>query len=200
MGQYRGKSTVYTVRYRGYHISALKNGQYHTYFAHISGAPIRKDITISEVKQHSKPYDGWIILRGKVYNITPYLAYHPGGSAIIENCLGKDATSLFDKYHSWVNIDNLVGDLLIGYLIVEKPRMAKINDDDDDDDLEDDSRGTILPTAATSSAKTSIRSTNDSNNIEFAMPKPRPPKGKPIGSLLSKDGDDGEEDDALLKL
>ena len=167
------------------------------YSPHISGAPIRKDITISEVQQHSKPYDGWIILRGKVYNITPYLAYHPGGSAIIESCLGKDATSLFDKYHSWVNIENLVGALLIGYLIVEKPRMAKINDDDD---LEDDSRDTILPVAA-SSTKTSIRSTNDNNNIEFAMPKPRPPKGKPIGSLLPKDGDDSDEDeDGLLKL
>ena len=34
VGQYRGKSTVYTVRYREYHISALKLGQYHTYFAH----------------------------------------------------------------------------------------------------------------------------------------------------------------------
>lgn len=167
---------------------------------HNKGAPIRKDITLSEVQQHSKPYDGWIILRGKVYNITPYLAYHPGGSAIIESCLGKDATSLFDKYHSWVNIDNLVGALLIGYLMVEKPRMAKINDDDDD--LEDDSRDTILPTAATSSAKTgSIRScSNDSNNIEFAMPKPRPPKGKPIGSLLPKGGESDEDEDALLKL
>ena len=94
------------------------------------------------------------------------------------------------------NIDNLVGALLIGYLMVEKPRMAKINDDQED--LEDDSRDTILPTAATSSAKTgSIRSSNDGNNIEFAMPKPRPPKGKPIGSLLPKDGDDCDEDEDM---
>ena len=165
------------------------------------GAPIRKDITISEVKQHSKSYDGWIILRGKVYNITPYLAYHPGGSAIIESCLGKDATSLFDKYHSWVNIDNLVGALLIGYLIVEKPRMAKINDDDLEDDLEDDSRDTILPTIATSSTERSIKSSANDNNIEFAMPKPCPPKGKPIESLLPKDdGESDEDNDALLKL
>ena len=79
--------------------------------------------------------------------------------------------------------------------MVEKPRMAKINDDD--------SRDTILPTIATSSTKTSIRSSaNDSSNIEFAMPKPRPPKGKPIGSLLPKDDDDEEEgdEDAFLKL
>ena len=72
--------------------------------------------------------------------------------------------------------------------------MTKI-DDDDDDDSEDDSRDTILPTAAVSSSKTGIRNSNDSNNIEFAMPKPRPPKGRPIGSLLPEDGDDGDEDE-----
>jgi len=32
------------------------------------------------------------------------------------------------------------------------------------------------------------------------MPKPRPPKGKPIGSLLPKEGDGDEDEDALLKL
>jgi cytochrome-b5 reductase len=78
------------------------------------GAPIRRDIPKEEVKQHNKVYDGWIILRGKVYNIGPYLAYHPGGADIFKNVLGKDATSLFDKYHRWVNVDGLVGPLLLG--------------------------------------------------------------------------------------
>ena len=94
------------------------------------GAPLRKDITLSEVQKHNKPYDGWMILRGKVYNITPYIAYHPGGSSILEKCVGTDATSLFDKYHSWVNIDNLVGVLLLGYLMIEERRNR--NDIDDE--------------------------------------------------------------------
>lgn len=41
------------------------------------GLPIRK-ITPEEVRLHASEYDGWIILRDKVYNLTPYLHYHPG--------------------------------------------------------------------------------------------------------------------------
>lgn len=64
--------------------------------------------------KHNKNHDGWIILRGRVYNIGPYLAYHPGGIGIFKSVLGKDATALFDKYHRWVNIDGLIGPLLLG--------------------------------------------------------------------------------------
>lgn len=82
------------------------------------GAPLRRDITKEEVRKHNKNYDGWIILRGRVYNIGPYLAYHPGGVEIFKHVLGKDATSLFDKYHRWVNIDGLIGPLLLGSVAV----------------------------------------------------------------------------------
>jgi cytochrome b involved in lipid metabolism len=80
------------------------------------GQPIRRDITAEEVRQHSKNHDGWIILRGRVYNIGPYLSYHPGGVSIFKNLLGKDATSMFDRYHRWVNIDGLIGPLLLGFI------------------------------------------------------------------------------------
>jgi cytochrome b involved in lipid metabolism len=78
------------------------------------GAPIRRDITLEEVREHNKVHDGWMILRGKVYNIGPYLHYHPGGMAILKAVLGKDGTQLFDKYHRWVNIEGLIGPLLLG--------------------------------------------------------------------------------------
>lgn len=78
------------------------------------GGPIRI-IPTDEVACHSKIHDGWIILHGKIYNIGPYLQYHPGGVEIMKPCLGRDATSLFEKYHRWVNIENLIGKLLIGY-------------------------------------------------------------------------------------
>ena len=68
------------------------------------GAPIRS-IPKSEIALHNDVHDGWISLRGKVYNLTPYLHYHPGGIEIFDHVLGKDATVLFDKYHRWVNID-----------------------------------------------------------------------------------------------
>jgi len=82
--------------------------------AQLKGQPPRRDIPLEEIKRHNKNHDAWIILRGRVYNIGPYLPYHPGGIEICKHVLGKDATSMFDKYHRWVNIDGLIGPLMIG--------------------------------------------------------------------------------------
>lgn len=79
------------------------------------GAPLRK-IPMEEIRRHNSVHDGWIVLGGKVYFVSPYLAYHPGGETILKKVLGRDATTLFDKYHRWVNIDGLIGKLLIGYV------------------------------------------------------------------------------------
>lgn len=62
----------------------------------------------AEIAKHNMVHDGWIILNGKVYNIAPYLHYHPGGITILKPYLGKDASTLFDKYHPWVNADGYV--------------------------------------------------------------------------------------------
>ncbi|OEU17822.1 hypothetical protein FRACYDRAFT_261004 [Fragilariopsis cylindrus CCMP1102] len=70
------------------------------------GRPFRKDIPWEEISKHKKEYDCWIVLRGVVYNIGPYLPYHPGGMEIFHNAkniLGNPdstrADTLFDKYH-----------------------------------------------------------------------------------------------------
>lgn len=73
--------------------------------ARLQGASIRRSISPDEIAQHNSEHDAWISLHGKVYNITPYLYYHPGGFDIMKSCLGKDASALFEKYHRWVNID-----------------------------------------------------------------------------------------------
>jgi cytochrome-b5 reductase len=69
------------------------------------GQPPRRDIPMQEVQQHASVHDGWVVLYGKVYNLSPYLPYHPGGAAILKAVLGKDGTALFEKYHRWVNIE-----------------------------------------------------------------------------------------------
>lgn len=38
-----------------------------------------------------------ILSLGRVYNITPYLEYHPGGIPEIMRGVGKDGTDLFDE-------------------------------------------------------------------------------------------------------
>lgn len=37
---------------------------------------------------------------GRVYNVTPYLEYHPGGIPELMRGVGRDATDLFDEVSS----------------------------------------------------------------------------------------------------
>ena len=53
--------------------------------------------TKDDVIKHNKMTDAWIIIRGKVYNITEWISKHPGGNIIMKG-VGKDATELFIKF------------------------------------------------------------------------------------------------------
>lgn len=55
-------------------------------------------ITPSELKQHRTPDDAWSAFGGKVYNITPYLAFHPGGEKELMRVAGRDGTKLFGAF------------------------------------------------------------------------------------------------------
>ncbi|KAG2438980.1 hypothetical protein HYH02_010772 [Chlamydomonas schloesseri] len=70
-----------------------------------------------------------MVLRGKVYNISPYLRFHPGGVPILMKAAGKDGTALFMKYHSWVNADALLEKCLVG-LLAPAPTPAADGDGD----------------------------------------------------------------------
>lgn len=48
-------------------------------------------------------------LGGQVYNLTPYLQYHPGGADILVKTAGRDGTALFNRYHPWVNLEGIAG-------------------------------------------------------------------------------------------
>jgi uncharacterized protein YacL len=55
-------------------------------------APEKKTFTAAEVSSHNKEEDAWIIVDGKVYDITYYGTIHPGGEAIYKN-IGGDASA-----------------------------------------------------------------------------------------------------------
>jgi fatty acid desaturase/cytochrome b involved in lipid metabolism len=60
-------------------------------------APTRK-YTFNEVEKHSTPDDCWLIVHGKVYDVTAFVPRHPGGNMIWVKA-GGDCTQLFDSYH-----------------------------------------------------------------------------------------------------
>ena len=56
-------------------------------------------LSYEEVGKHNQKSDCWVIVHGKVYDVTSFLDEHPGGSAIILKYAGKDATKAFDPIH-----------------------------------------------------------------------------------------------------
>lgn len=53
--------------------------------------------TLEDIKQHRTEDDAWTAIQGKVYNITPYLKFHPGGVKDLMRIAGRDGTKLFSK-------------------------------------------------------------------------------------------------------
>mmetsp|Transcript_26554 Transcript_26554/g.43481 ORF Transcript_26554/g.43481 Transcript_26554/m.43481 type:complete len:124 (+) Transcript_26554:218-589(+) len=53
----------------------------------------------SEVAKHSSKSDCWVIVKGKVYNVTEFLSVHPGGAGVILAQAGEDATDEFVSSH-----------------------------------------------------------------------------------------------------
>ncbi|KAF7771606.1 hypothetical protein Agabi119p4_5917 [Agaricus bisporus var. burnettii] len=76
-------------------------------------------ITPSMLKQHNKRDDAWSAINGKVYNITPYLPYHPGGEKELMRSAGRDGTKLFALTHAWVNAEMMLDACLVGFLVPE---------------------------------------------------------------------------------
>ncbi|KAI7902830.1 cytochrome b5-like heme/steroid binding domain-containing protein [Cokeromyces recurvatus] len=76
--------------------------------------------TLEDLREHRTPEDAWTAIQGKVYNITPYLKFHPGGVKDLMRCAGRDGTKLFMATHSWVNTDYLLDKCLVGFLVPSK--------------------------------------------------------------------------------
>jgi predicted heme/steroid binding protein len=68
-----------------------------------------------EVAEHNTREDIWLIILGKVYDVTSFVDEHPGGGRILV-AAGKDATRLFQKSYHSANATVLAEKYLIGTL------------------------------------------------------------------------------------
>jgi len=73
----------------------------------------------SALKQHNQLDDAWTAINGKVYNITPYLSFHPGGEKELMRVAGRDGSKLFALTHAWVNVDFMLDACFVGFLVPE---------------------------------------------------------------------------------
>ncbi|XP_075058810.1 cytochrome b5 reductase 4 isoform X2 [Mixophyes fleayi] len=83
------------------------------------------EVTEEELAKHNKKTDCWICIRGLVYNVTPYMEYHPGGEEELMKAAGADGTQLFDQVHRWVNYESMLKECLIGRMAVKHASSLK---------------------------------------------------------------------------
>lgn len=56
-------------------------------------------LTAHLVAKHTSAESCWVVIHGNVYDVTEFLPSHPGGSRIILQLAGRDATAEFDPIH-----------------------------------------------------------------------------------------------------
>jgi cytochrome b involved in lipid metabolism len=84
-------------------------------------APLPK-LTKSEVAKHNANNDCWIIVEGKVYDISQFIEgeEHPGGNGSFNNLMGKDVTKEFrGTQHFPDSVDGVIAKYFIGNLVDE---------------------------------------------------------------------------------
>lgn len=100
----------------------------------LAGVPSLQRVTPSMLKQMTgrKGKPAWSSYQGKVYNITPYLPFHPGGEPELMKAAGRDGEKLFMEVHPWVNWEGMMGSsCLVGILVSESESQQSSLDDMD---------------------------------------------------------------------
>jgi cytochrome b involved in lipid metabolism len=85
------------------------------------GSPYLR-VTPSMLKKQTgrRGKDAWTVLGGRVYNMTPYAPFHPGGEPELLRGAGRDGTRLFGEVHPWVNYEGMLAACLVGIYVPEE--------------------------------------------------------------------------------
>ncbi|MCJ1471982.1 hypothetical protein MMC13_000626 [Lambiella insularis] len=89
-------------------------------------------VSPSQLREHNgrKGKDAWSTWQGKVYNVTPYRKFHPGGESELMRGAGKagEAERLFLEIHPWVNWESMLGECMVGILVAENESSGNERD------------------------------------------------------------------------
>ena len=55
-----------------------------------------RTISLKELQGHTSRNDCWMVIDGKVYDVTKFLQDHPGGEEVLLEVAGTDASEAFD--------------------------------------------------------------------------------------------------------
>ncbi|KAL2653772.1 hypothetical protein R1flu_021900 [Riccia fluitans] len=89
------------------------------------GERMSRKYSATEVSEHNSAEDCWLIIQGKVYDVTKYLDDHPGGDQILIAAAGEDATDEFDEAGHSEDARKMMDKYLIGQ--VDEPSTSSIS-------------------------------------------------------------------------
>ncbi|KAL0570355.1 hypothetical protein ABG067_009428, partial [Albugo candida] len=80
-----------------------------------------KSYTVEEVQKHNTAQDCWVIIDGKVFDVTKFLTEHPGGKKVLLKKGGKDASKEFKTFHNASIMQKLGLPMLVGVVGTAEP-------------------------------------------------------------------------------
>eukprot|EP00250_Pteridium_aquilinum_P034909 c8301_g1_i1 orf=348-746(-) len=75
---------------------------------------MEKILSFSLLAEHSTCEDCWLLIGGKVYDVTKFLEEHPGGDDVLLSATGKDATDDFEDVGHSKTARDMLTDYYIG--------------------------------------------------------------------------------------
>jgi fatty acid desaturase/predicted heme/steroid binding protein len=72
--------------------------------------------TLAQVAKHDKRDDAWLVVENKVYDVTSFVASHPGGRDTIMSQVGRDGTDAFASFHP-AHVEGMLAEYYIGDLV-----------------------------------------------------------------------------------
>jgi len=80
--------------------------------------PKLRQYTMKEVAMHCTADSCWMIIFDKVYDLTDFNDFHPGGMEIMLEYAGSDATNAFSEKPHTIDAADMLEKYLIGELVV----------------------------------------------------------------------------------
>ncbi|GIX97701.1 cytochrome b5 [Caerostris darwini] len=88
-----------------------------------------KTYTLEEISEHQDKKSVWILIHGKVYDVTKFLEEHPGGEEVLLDQAGKHATEAFEDIGHSTDARDLMKQYCIGDLCEEdKKKIIEIEE------------------------------------------------------------------------
>ncbi|XP_042336595.1 cytochrome b5 type B isoform X2 [Sceloporus undulatus] len=84
--------------------------------------------TLAEVAKRNTSKETWLVIHGRVYDVTRFLDEHPGGEEVLLEQAGRDATESFDDVGHSMDAKEMLKQYLIGEVHPsdQKPDPSKV--------------------------------------------------------------------------